>query len=205
MRWLLAGYCGLALISISVAQNDILVIRQTPRFCGLKTGLSLTILCQYTPKSNQTVTWYKAAQYNETKEKIEEGKRTKFHEVMNDAGFLRINDLHMKDEGLYYCKINGTWGRGTAVQVVRKVARRQTLYRSKMKDVLIVLQGLLLAVCIAAIILRKRKLLEQNDSTYEEPETDHIYEGLAIETCGGGLYEELSVYAQPEGTEAPWE
>lgn len=30
-------------------------------------------------------------------------------------------------------------------------------------------------------------------------------QGLTIETCGGGLYEELSVYAQPEGAEAPWE
>uniref|UniRef100_A0A3B4UDQ9 Uncharacterized protein n=1 Tax=Seriola dumerili TaxID=41447 RepID=A0A3B4UDQ9_SERDU len=46
---------------------------------------------------------------------------------------------------------------------------------------------------------------EKSDSVYEEPETDHIYEGLAIETCGGGLYEELSIYAQAEGAEAPWE
>lgn len=32
-----------------------------------------------------------------------------------------------------------------------------------------------------------------------------VFQGLAIETCGGGLYEELSAYAQPEGAEAPWE
>lgn len=32
-----------------------------------------------------------------------------------------------------------------------------------------------------------------------------VSQGLAIETCGGGLYEELSAYAQPEGAEAPWE
>lgn len=30
-------------------------------------------------------------------------------------------------------------------------------------------------------------------------------QGLMVEECGGGLYEELSVYAQPEGAEAPWE
>ncbi|XP_035515111.1 uncharacterized protein cd79b [Morone saxatilis] len=205
MRWLLAGYCGLALISISVAQDNILVISQTPRFCGMKTGLSLTIFCPYTKKPNQTVTWYKTAEYGGEKKEIKEGNRTKLNMTMNVGGFLQIDDLHMEDQGVYYCKMNNLWGSGTAVQVVRRVARRQTQYRSKMKDVLIVLQSLLLAVCIAAIILRKQKLLEQNDSIYEEPETDHIYEGLAIETCGGGLYEELSVYAQAEGTEAPWE
>lgn len=32
-----------------------------------------------------------------------------------------------------------------------------------------------------------------------------VFQGLAVETCGGGLYEELSVYAQAEGAEAPWE
>ena len=32
-----------------------------------------------------------------------------------------------------------------------------------------------------------------------------MFQGLAIETCGGGLYEELSVYAEAEGAEAPWE
>lgn len=30
-------------------------------------------------------------------------------------------------------------------------------------------------------------------------------QGLAIETCGGGLYEELSPYTDPERAEAPWE
>ncbi|XP_039643172.1 uncharacterized protein cd79b isoform X3 [Perca fluviatilis] len=82
----------------------------------------------------------------------------------------------------------------------------KALYRTKMKDALIILQGLVLAVFIAALLLRKRHLqLGKRDIIYEEPETDHIYEGLAIETCGGDLYEDLCVYAQPEGAEAPWE
>lgn len=68
-----------------------------------------------------------------------------------------------------------------------------------------ILQGLMLAACIAAYVFRKRTLSETKDSIYEEPEVDHIYEGLAIETCEGDLYEEISVYAHAEGAEAPWE
>ncbi|XP_071319425.1 B-cell antigen receptor complex-associated protein beta chain [Trachinotus anak] len=194
MRWLLAGCCGLALINLSVAQS----IFQRPRFYGVKTGSTIKIGCSQIPNLQTPVEWYKADMYNRPVEKRE-------RLVDQNDKILLISEGRIEDSGVYFCKMNNTWGPGSEVRVVKRINVAKALYRSKMKDGLIIFQGLLLAVCIAAILLRKQRLLEKNDSLYEEPETDHIYEGLAIETCGGGLYEELSVYAQAEGAEAPWE
>ncbi|XP_030255424.1 uncharacterized protein cd79b [Sparus aurata] len=211
MRWLLAAYCGLALINISVALNDDHLIRQKPRFYGGTTHKkAVVIFClSYKQRPSATVEWYKDNKYNEDKKRRinPERGRIEIHNISRSTiqSILKIYTPKMTDTGVYFCKLNGTWGPGTEVQVTRPLLRDKALYRSNMKDGLIVLQGLLLAVCIAAVLLRKRTMGEKSDSIYEEPETDHIYEGLAIETCGGGLYEELSVYAQPEGAEAPWE
>ncbi|KAM8729854.1 B-cell antigen receptor complex-associated protein beta chain [Acanthopagrus schlegelii] len=213
MRWLLVGYCGLALINISVALNIIHPIRQKPRFYGLMTHKPIVVIYCLSPKQNQSVTveWYKVGKYDEVPENRKlinpDGKRIVINprKMTTFRSILQIFNPRITDTGVYFCKLNDEWGPGTEVQVTRPVLRDKALYRSNIKDGLIVLQGLLLAVCIAAVLLHKRTMGEKSDSIYEEPETDHIYEGLAIETCGGGLYEELSVYAQPEGAEAPWE
>ncbi|XP_044034575.1 uncharacterized protein cd79b [Siniperca chuatsi] len=207
MRWFLAGYCGLALINISVALNQAPLVTQQPRFYAVKTRRSVGIRCLLSrPHLSHSAQWYKAAKYDAEKTEVVAGQRIKIVTNVPDKTFLFIHDLYVEDSGVYFCKLNNSlWGPGTEVQVVRPFDHKKALYRTRMKDGLIILQGLLLAVCIAAILLRKRNMSEKGDSIYEEPETDHIYEGLAIETCGGGLYEELSVYAQAEGAEAPWE
>ncbi|XP_039895242.1 B-cell antigen receptor complex-associated protein beta chain isoform X2 [Simochromis diagramma] len=202
MRWMLAGWWGLVLISLSVADNKILQIRQKPRFYGVAVKSSVPIYCLSSRQDNSTVKWFKANKIGD--------EQTPLSTLIDDnirfqMAYLYINNIQMRHSGVYYCKINETQGPGTEVKVFRPVAMEKALYRSNVKDGLIVFQGFLLAVFIAAVLLRKQKLWERRDSEYEEPETDHIYEGLAIETCGGGLYEELSVYAQAEGAEAPWE
>nr|XP_046233925.1 B-cell antigen receptor complex-associated protein beta chain [Scatophagus argus] len=210
MRWLLVGYCWLGLINISVAQSSKLKVIQKPRFYGVRLGLKAKFYClPLNTNLNGTVTWYKVNKYDDIPEKgreIQMGDRFKVNPTkLVEIGFLYIDDLHLEDRGVYFCKYNDTWGPGSELQVARSVNKRQAQYRTKMKDGLIILQGLLLSMFVAAVLLRKQKLLEKKDVEYEEPETDHIYEGLTIETCGGGLYEELTVYSQPEGTEAPWE
>nr|AJG39039.1 B-cell antigen receptor complex-associated protein beta chain [Lutjanus sanguineus] len=201
MRWLLAGYFGLALISISVAVQ----ITQWPRFYGLNHGGSANFHCQLSKQDPaEHHQWYKAEHYNKAKVQIKADPRFEIHNSTRGCS-LSIHELREEDNGVYFCKIKQAFGPGTELRVTRPFNRKQALYRTQMKDALIILQGLLLAVYIAAVLLRKRTLSEKTDSIYEEPETDHIYEGLTIETCGGGLYEELSVYAQAEGAEAPWE
>ncbi|KAM4715190.1 B-cell antigen receptor complex-associated protein beta chain [Anableps anableps] len=203
MHWTLAGCCGFVLISVSVA----LQISQKPRFYGLRPRKNVPIYCLSSQQHQQsTVKWYKADRYDTDKMEIKHHDRIRFeskHKVQN--AYLYFNYLKVEDSGVYYCSINDTFGPGTEVQVIRPIDPVKAQYRSQMKDGLIVLQGLLLGVCIGAYLLRKQQLVKDSDSIYEEPETDHIYEGLAIETCGGGLYEDLTAYARVEGAEAPWE
>lgn len=53
------------------------------------------------------------------------------------------------------------------------INRAKALYRSKMKDGLIVLQALLLAMSIAAMLLRKRKLVRNElKKTWDKPALD---------------------------------
>ncbi|KAL7371695.1 hypothetical protein ABVT39_003494 [Epinephelus coioides] len=212
MRWLLAGCCGLALISISVASDPAVQIVQKPRFYGVPVGRNLGIYCVRTFGTAQQVIveWYKADKYNVPQKKrsklTSENNKLHYHNATEKStAILQINKVNINDSGVYFCKMNNEWGPGTAVQVARPFNEKEALHRTRMKDGLIILQGLVLAVCVAALLLRKQRLWEKRDSIYEEPETDHIYEGLAIETCGGGLYEELSVYAEAEVAEAPWE
>ncbi|KAM4526062.1 B-cell antigen receptor complex-associated protein beta chain isoform 1-T1 [Fundulus diaphanus] len=203
MRWTIAGCCGFVLISLSVA----LQISQKPRFYGLRPGANVPVYCKFSDQTLKIpVKWFKAEHFDANREEIGQNKRIHFwRRSMVENALLNIKTLTLEDSGVYFCSINGTWGPGTEIQVVRPFDVTKAQYRTQMKDGLIVLQGLLLAVCIAAFLLRKQKLVKDNDSLYEEPETDHIYEGLAIETCGEGLYEDLTAYARAEGAEAPWE
>ncbi|XP_024140522.1 B-cell antigen receptor complex-associated protein beta chain [Oryzias melastigma] len=206
MRWIQAGWCLLALISLSAA----LQISQKPRFYGVKTGSKVKILCEGKKQGEKTdVFWYKFEKYDkrnetETLHLNETDSLKLLNTNKNVISILTIRNAKEKDTGVYFCKIGTTLGPGTEVRVVRHIDFNKAQHLSKLKDGLIILQGLLLPVCIAAVLLRKHKELEKSDSMYEEPEMDHIYEGLAIETCGD-LYEDLTLYSQPEIAEAPWE
>ncbi|XP_017292934.1 B-cell antigen receptor complex-associated protein beta chain [Kryptolebias marmoratus] len=199
MRWTLAGCCGFALITLSAA----LVVTQKPRFYGVKLGRLVMLHC-HAPEPNLTVSWHK--QHGSGTTEVKNDGRIRFEiKPSTKNTFLLISKVRIEDSGVYFCKVKNISGPGTQLLVVSLVDPVQAQYRSQMKDGLMVLQGLLLAGCVAAILLRKQKVLKRRDSLYEEPEIDHIYEGLAIEACGGDLYEDLSAYAQPEGAEAPWE
>ncbi|KAM7381331.1 hypothetical protein PAMA_012269 [Pampus argenteus] len=204
MRWLLASCCGLALINLSMA----LLITQRPRFYGVRTREPFAyIYCQSSKQHLPAkVKWYKADGDDGEKKQIVAGDRIEMYNInQTENSRLVLRDLQIEDSGVYFCRIKDAWGPGTALQVARTIGIAEAQYRTNMKDGLIIFQGLLLAVLIAALLQHKQNMLKDKDSIYEEPQTDHIYEGLEIETCGGGLYEELSVYAQTEGTEAPWE
>ncbi|CAB1444632.1 unnamed protein product [Pleuronectes platessa] len=203
MRWLLAGCCAFALIGLSEA----LSITQRPRFYGVHAGRSVVFYCASKPPQQSTMRWLKAGVHDGVKDELVEGERIRFH-VLKKAGknsFLNISGVQVEDSGVYFCEMNGTSGPGTQLIVLKAVNLSKAARWTTMKDALIFLQGLLLAAIVTAILLRGRTVSEKKDIIYEEPETDHIYEGLEIERCDGGLYEELSVYAQADDAEAPWE
>lgn len=208
---LLMGYGALTLLYFTASATQSLQISQKPRFYGVMSNRKLGINCMSSVKHTKA-TWYRASTYNATIKspiRLEERIFTQNSSRVND-GILILKDIKVEDQGVYFCKINDVYGPGTEVQVspvyAGPVNPDNFLYRSQVKDGLMILQGLLLALVIAVFGFRKKTLSEKEDAAYEEPEVDHIYEGLAIETCeGADLYEEISVYAQAEGTEAPWE
>lgn len=210
MSWLLCLCCCCCCCLLLIDMSGALQVRQFPRFLGLHPGRSCAIWCSL-PKphdiGNFNVSWFRLSKFDEDDgQEVAVGDRVQVWTRNENSSVLNISRLQEDDSGLYICRVNQTWGSGTELRVARSVNMEQRSYRSKIKDGLIILQGLLLAGCVTALMLRNRTLLEENDSVYEEPEMDHIYEGLTIETCGGGgLYEELSLYTQPQTTEAPWQ
>ncbi|XP_072311631.1 B-cell antigen receptor complex-associated protein beta chain [Eucyclogobius newberryi] len=207
--WLLTGYCGLTLLHLTDAATQALQITQKPRFYGVMTGKRVGIYCISSKRHLPSVArWHKASKFDESKSLIQHSMNRIFVRSRNltKNAILILTELQTEDQGVYFCEINDVFGPGTEVQVAKPVNLANVLYRSQVKDGLIILQALLLAALIAAFGFRQKTLSVKEDCIYEEPEMDHIYEGLAIDTCGGGdLYEEISVYAQPEGAEAPWE
>ncbi|XP_057681763.1 uncharacterized protein cd79b isoform X2 [Corythoichthys intestinalis] len=186
-----------------------LSVIQKPRFYGVRPSRFVTIYCgsshQHLPAN---VRWFKATHYDQdtTERRLLEDVMTLDKDLTLNA-FLILHDLTLEDSGVYFCRINETWGAGTQLQVARTVNRAQAARRSNMKDAFIVLEGLMLAAIVALLLQRNRKMLQRRERIYEEPEIEHIYEGLNIEGYGGGdLYEELAVYAEAgNDAEAPWE
>ncbi|CAN9508643.1 unnamed protein product [Ophioblennius macclurei] len=209
MRWMLIGCCSLALISLTVAAGNAIRVMQRPRFYGVRTGSSVIISCVSQPSREGVAEWFKAVTHDAPlgdRTPVQKNHRVSFmdkDQVQN--ALLVIMRLQVDDSAVYFCKINGTPGPGTHLQAAKPIDLAQAQYRTQMKDGLMVLQALVLAASVARLLLRKRTLVKRRNSLYEEPDADHIYQGLEVGECDGGLYEELAVYAEADGAEAPWE
>ncbi|KAK7123092.1 hypothetical protein R3I94_020014 [Phoxinus phoxinus] len=201
MHSFLLGCSVMALICLSAEANNIHVF-QKPRYLGVKTGRSVMIYCVSSRSSLPAhVVWFKDQAEKGTLKKSQRIDIKEKSEQTNAS--IVIKNVEIEDSGIYFCKLNGTLGPGTALQVSRYSEPQAILHRSRVKDVIIFLQAFLLILCIVVPLLQFYKLEKKEEAEYEEPEDDHIYEGLEIEQCGGDVYEDISAYAQP--TDAPWE
>ncbi|XP_056433312.1 B-cell antigen receptor complex-associated protein beta chain-like isoform X1 [Gadus chalcogrammus] len=209
MLWLLVGLCGLALVNLSAPLPQA-AITQKPRFYGVMERRRAIIYCEYPLDPLDPpllVDWFWAkdsdsvarAPMRPTGKVAIKGKTERKH------AFLFLKDVSPSNSGVYYCQVNGTWGAGTGLQVMPALNVSKAEKRSKMKDAFIILQTLMLAICAAAPLVQRYILVKKEDVIYEDPQQDHTYEGLVVETCEGALYEDISAYAQTGGPEAPWE
>ncbi|XP_026883234.2 B-cell antigen receptor complex-associated protein beta chain [Electrophorus electricus] len=187
----------LALVNLSVTTAHF-NIYQVPRFYSTKVGRRVSMLCycKNLNKGKLQVEWYKAEKYIDTHRLKLENSR-----AINDSGSLHILKVEVKDSGIYFCKINKTWGLGTELQVIRHIDQTAAERRSKMKDLIIFIQTFFLMLCIALFWIKCNKLVNKEEAVYEEPEDDHTYEGLEIEHCGGDLYEDIHAYSQCQEAE----
>ncbi|NP_001187166.1 B-cell antigen receptor complex-associated protein beta chain precursor [Ictalurus punctatus] len=208
MNYIFLGCFLLSLVNLSVTAD--FQVQQNPRFYGVNVGKLVGFTCSASDLTlgEAKVTWYKIDKYDE--EKVSNGQ---MHTVKNGRsvqrsgnmkGHLTIKNVEVQDSGIYYCKMNQTWGRGTELQVFRLSKPKVVEGRNNMKDMIILFQGFLLMLCVIIPLVWYYRLEQKEEAVYEEPERDHTYEGLEIEHCGD-LYEDLTAFAQEPDTDAAWE
>ncbi|XP_052427286.1 uncharacterized protein LOC127969403 [Carassius gibelio] len=200
MHYFLLGSLVMALIYLSAEGN--IHVFQKPRVIAVKMGRTVWINCFLTDQSLPThVEWFKG---QNSKIQLKSSQRIKIKEKSdNESASITFYKVETKDSGTYFCKLNGTLGPGTEL-IVYRYTQPQILKRMRVKDFIIFLQTLLLILCIVVPLVYFYRLEKKEDAVYEEPDDNHIYEGLAVEQCGGGdLYEDISAFQQ--ATDASWE
>ncbi|KAI2658774.1 B-cell antigen receptor complex-associated protein beta chain [Labeo rohita] len=194
----------MALIYLSAGGN--VHVFQKPRFIGVKTGRTVIIYCVPSNPNpfngSFPVEWSKDPTFEKQLQDSHKIKIMKGSNVMNAS--ITLKKVETEDSGTYFCRLKGSNGPGTELQVSRYSDPQSILMRSRVKDVIIFIQGLLLILCIVVPLVQYYRLEKKEDAIYEVPEDDHIYEGLQIEQCGGAdLYEDITAYARD--TDAAWE
>lgn len=86
-----------------------------PRFIGAITKQNVSISCV---TSEGTVQWYKLKKYDDDRNKAVEVK--KVGKTIIQHTHLVILDVRVEHKGVYFCKLNDTWGPGTELHVASK-------------------------------------------------------------------------------------
>nr|XP_055031195.1 B-cell antigen receptor complex-associated protein beta chain [Misgurnus anguillicaudatus] len=200
--------CSVIALMVITAEGQIQVF-QKPRFYGVKTGRTVMIYCVASdPSLPARVEWLKADNYLDTQKTLKPNERTVMMEKTSKRNAsITIKKVVIDDSGVYFCKLNETQGPGTELRVSRHGDPQAVMNRSRVKDVIIFLQGFLLVLCIVVPLVQFFKLEKKEDADYEEPKDDHTYEGLEIEHCGD-VYEEINAVAAQDAdadADAVWE
>ncbi|KAJ8264614.1 hypothetical protein GJAV_G00151300 [Gymnothorax javanicus] len=198
MHSALIGCCLLTMVNFSVSLH----VFQKPRFLGVKSHRPVPLYCAMPDEHSHAVAeWFKAEAHDEDPKKLVITDKIEISANGNvQNGRVKLPNPQPDDSGVYYCKLNDTMGPGTQLQVFRKINAKRAEHRGQLKDALIIILALLLVTLVTFLVVRLKHARNNEDIIYEEPEDNHIYEGLGIEHCG--LYEDIPAYS--ENSEAPW-
>lgn len=113
--------------SLECCSTGALQIRQFPRFIGVGTRRQVRIHCSAPPG---LVQWYRLNKYNEDRNRAEEVKAGGRISLPSPGTKLFISALRVEDKGVYFCKVNHTWGPGTELQVFSKATAQRASSRT---------------------------------------------------------------------------
>ncbi|XP_060704835.1 B-cell antigen receptor complex-associated protein beta chain-like [Hemiscyllium ocellatum] len=168
-----------------------LVFKYSVPYQAVKLGKKIKVTCSLEPPANLqmlNVKWYKFG-----KEPIEAHNISGITTGDQQAfSWLYIANASKNHSGIYYCnsslKSNLTQQCGTEINVItRTIPKEEPNTTYTMKDMLILIQGVLLILCLT---LPGMLFLKNNRTKKtEEIETYHMYEGL--EVMQTAMYEDI--------------
>lgn len=101
------------------------LVSQLPRFLGLRPDRISKIWCGTRGVGKFNVHWFRLDQFDDPPEELEElkenaGGRVQISTKNQSESILTIVNLQEDDSGVYFCRVNGSWGPGTELRVASK-------------------------------------------------------------------------------------
>ncbi|XP_034612134.1 B-cell antigen receptor complex-associated protein beta chain [Trachemys scripta elegans] len=193
--------CLLVLISgeISASRNTTLQrsdmfcsnFWQHPRYIAAKKNTQVHFICH--SRNSNDVQWYKMTGQDKTPRVIDVNGPRVYEERNVSFVMIIFNKIQPEDNGIYLCankSLARDRGRirtcGSELRVIGFSTIEQVQRRNSVKDVIIMIQSILLVIFVSVPMLL---LLERGDGKASSDE-DHTYEGLEIEQTA--TYEDIA-------------
>ncbi|XP_067412392.1 B-cell antigen receptor complex-associated protein beta chain [Emydura macquarii macquarii] len=165
--------------------------RQQPRYVAAKKNTQVHFICH--SRNSASVQWYKMTERDKTPQVIDVTGPRVSEERSTTYVTIILSKIQAEDNGIYLCEnksLARDLGRirtcGSELRVIGFSTLEQARSRNTVKDVIIMVQSVLLVVFVSIPMLL---LLEKGDSK-DSSEEDHTYEGLEIEQTA--TYEDIA-------------
>ncbi|GCB80675.1 hypothetical protein scyTo_0017280 [Scyliorhinus torazame] len=174
------------------------IISYSTPYLAVRQGKRVTLSCSFEKKLRLNVTWYKD---EEQPIKVKELKGIVTGNEDN-ISWVIIEKATKFHSGVYYCSCpsmdTARTQCGTEVNVIQNSVKKETNTIYTMKDMLILIQGILLILCLTLPGMLFFNKNNQAKKT-EETETYHMYEGL--EVMQAAMYEDIG---NVKSSDAKW-
>ncbi|XP_009978334.1 PREDICTED: B-cell antigen receptor complex-associated protein beta chain [Tauraco erythrolophus] len=191
---LLAGGVSAAKNSTgNVTDSGCPMVQQQPRYVAAKKNMPVHFICY--SQEPQNVQWYKTSE--DSDDLYELDHNTSRYSIERKDNFINftIFRINYKDNGIYVCDSKNLTAEkkqphlcGTELRVMGHSNIQQIQTRNTVKDVIIIIQSILLVIFISVPMF----LFLDKGERKESPEEDHTYEGLEVDQMA--TYEDITPF-----------
>ncbi|NXG42707.1 CD79B protein, partial [Psilopogon haemacephalus] len=169
-------------------------VQQRPRYLAAKKNSPVHFICS--SQQPHSMQWYKTTQDGREVQELE-GSSSRYS-VERGSSFLNftIFSVRYQDKGVYVCDRRNLTAQGrrphlcgTELRVMGHINIKQLQNRSTLKDVIIIIQSILMIIFLSVPVLI---FMDKVSGTKESPEEDHTYEGLEVEQIA--TYEDITPF-----------